>query len=859
MTSRPRTRIPSRPRLEVMAALVISISSDSSNESVGSSIPRFILIGSIPIEVPVVPTNLPVAPEVGAADVALPAGVLELDTHSSSEFGPSEGSQPPVPVAHMVSPFLCSDDSKSETKLPERHVSSAPHDAMVSRWRSRVASRPYSPSGSLSPTTTTEILTAPIQPAPPAIVAPSTDIISPIVASPRVRRRQAILIRSGQEIPVGQLYRTYPGRPCGALTARNSIESLPSHRLELRYTSHHLDRFTSGSSSDHSSSDHSLADHSLADHTSGHSTSDQSLSRRSSPSLPLDMRPRLWIRSPMSSTRFSSTIESSPSDSPATTLDRHSHSPSHSAGPSRKRCRSLVATVSSSIPYSGALVRTRVDLLPPRKRFRDSYSPDDSVEEDIDADVLADINADAVAIKVAADMDVETGVDAGIGIEVQDNIEDEDEGKAKSSDRGTIEVGVYVVAGIDIPDGMLMPDVVEHLEQLEAESLIASGERAGFLDCVAALERSNARLQDTLRMESMRANRLQRHMGFMEDELSNYISYQISSCAMSCVEHDYHSLWYDPEAIEELIAQRVVEALATYEANHVAELVVESQIQNGDDGDNGNDGGNGDRNRGGNGNGNGGGNGNGNTNRNDRGVLPVTRECTYHDFVKCQPLNFKGTEGVVRLTRWFEKIETVFHINNCLEKYQVKYATRPLLNNALTWWNSYKRTIGADVGNDLTAYTQRFQELTMLCTKMVPKEEDRVEKFIRGLPNNIQGNVITAEPMRLQDAIQIANNLMDQKLKGYAAKSMENKRRLYFNQKDNRAQQPPYKRQNVGGQNVARAYTVGNNERKGYARPWTYCNKCNLQHEGQCTVRCSNCKKVRHLTRDCKATVAITT
>ncbi|GJR60605.1 putative reverse transcriptase domain-containing protein [Tanacetum coccineum] len=100
---------------------------------------------------------------------------------------------------------------------------------------------------------------------------------------------------------------------------------------------------------------------------------------------------------------------------------------------------------------------------------------------------------------------------------------------------------------------------------------------------------------------------------------------------------------------------------------------------------------------------------------------------------------------------------------------------------------------------------------------------------------------------------------MDQKLKGYAAKSVENKRRLDFNQKDNRVQQPPYKRQNVGGQNVARSYTAGNNERRGYAGPWPYCNKCKLHHEGQCTVRCSNSKKVRHMARDCKAAVATTT
>nr|GFD54725.1 hypothetical protein [Tanacetum cinerariifolium] len=75
-------------------------------------------------------------------------------------------------------------------------------------------------------------------------------------------------------------------------------------------------------------------------------------------------------------------------------------------------------TVPLSIPALGALVPSRADLLPPRKRFRDSISPKDSVEEDIDAYVLADIEADATAVEVAADMDVEAGVDMGIGMEV---------------------------------------------------------------------------------------------------------------------------------------------------------------------------------------------------------------------------------------------------------------------------------------------------------------------------------------------------------------------------------------------------------------------------------------------------------
>ncbi|GJX00513.1 putative reverse transcriptase domain-containing protein [Tanacetum coccineum] len=293
------------------------------------------------------------------------------------------------------------------------------------------------------------------------------------------------------------------------------------------------------------------------------------------------------------------------------------------------------------------------------------------------------------------------------------------------------------------------------------------------------------------------------------------------------------------DAINELIAKRMKEALKVYDAarNPGTKTKIENDQQDDNIKVNGN-------------NGNGNGNGNGNPNVNNRGVVPVTRECTYQYFVKCQPLNFNGTEGVVGLTRWFKKMETVFHISNYPPRYQVKYASCTLLDGALTWWNSYKRAVGvadayamtwkalmklmAEVychrneiqnmetelwnlnvkGNDLTAYNQRFQELTLLCTQMVLKEEDQVEKYIGGLLDNIQGNVIDAEPVRLQDEIRFANNLMDQKLK-------------------------------------ARAYMVGNNvERRGYDEALPYCSKCIMHHERPCMMKYGNCKKVGHMTRE---------
>nr|GEZ80123.1 hypothetical protein [Tanacetum cinerariifolium]GEZ80483.1 hypothetical protein [Tanacetum cinerariifolium] len=346
------------------------------------------------------------------------------------------------------------------------------------------------------------------------------------------------------------------------------------------------------------------------------------------------------------------------------------------------------------------------------------------------------------------------------------------------------------------------------------------------------------------------------------------------------------------EEVKELVACRVAEEMEAREvARNLETLLENEEEQEGENGGNGNGDNEGNENGGNGGNGNEGNRENGNHGMNYEGFMPMDRECTFQDFLKCKPHTFSGTEGIVRLTRWFEKMETMFNISNCPPKYQVKYATCTLQNSALTWWNSHKRTISVDAayamkwvgliklmtevycprnevqkmetelwnlivkGNDLTAYTQRFQELILLCTRMVPDEEDRVERFIGGLPDNIQGNTIAANPARLQDAMHIANQLMDKKLQGYAARSAENKRRMESNPRDNRGQQPPFKRQNTTGQNVARAYTTGNNKSKGYVGSFPYCNKYRLHHEGLCTIRCGNYKKVGHQTRDCRVTI----
>ncbi|GJR52220.1 reverse transcriptase domain-containing protein [Tanacetum coccineum] len=196
-----------------------------------------------------------------------------------------------------------------------------------------------------------------------------------------------------------------------------------------------------------------------------------------------------------------------------------------------------------------------------------------------------------------------------------------------------------------------------------------------------------------------------------------------------------------------------------------------------------------------------------------RRPVQVARECTYPDFLKCQPLNFKGTEGVVGLTQWFEKMESVYSISNYTVACQVKFATCTLQGNALTWWNSHVKTTTHEAahampwrtlkkmmtdkycprgeikklefemwnlkvkGTDVVTYSQRFQELALMCDRMFPEEIDQVEKYVGGLPDTIHGSVMATKPKTMQDAIEFATELMDKKINTWAERQADNKRK----------------------------------------------------------------------------------
>nr|GEZ16334.1 hypothetical protein [Tanacetum cinerariifolium] len=305
--------------------------------------------------------------------------------------------------------------------------------------------------------------------------------IAPVTAPHETRRRVAILIRPGEAIPLGRPYRTRPNGPRRVMTARKRVGPLPARRLAWRRVSpRSLDHRPSFSSSPTDSS---------PVHSSGLDTPDQTHSG--------------------SSTRVVSPRLGYPPSSSGDSSERPLHSSSHSVGPSRKRCRSPADSLSSSTPVTRSLAPARANLLPPRKRFRDSYSFETSMEEDTEIDTIE--------TEDGRELDIVDRDDARDRVEIdpRDIRDDTKEYEADTSAGDTVEVDGIVRSFEDMPIDLddVVRDFYHHMS--EADQLIASEERARMTEKIESLRLENLKEEFCQIHEDRDENKLMEQMTSM--------------------------------------------------------------------------------------------------------------------------------------------------------------------------------------------------------------------------------------------------------------------------------------------------------------------------------------------------------
>ncbi|GKD32994.1 putative reverse transcriptase domain-containing protein [Tanacetum coccineum] len=167
---------------------------------------------------------------------------------------------------------------------------------------------------------------------------------------------------------------------------------------------------------------------------------------------------------------------------------------------------------------------------------------------------------------------------------------------------------------------------------------------------------------------------------------------------------------------------------------------------------------------------------------------------------------------------------------------------------------------GKAIGQDAAYAMPRTALKRMITDKYCPKGEikklrseywnlrvrAKVERYVGGLPDMIHGNVKASKPQSMQEAIVFATEMMDKKMLTMAERQAENKRKFEDTSRNNQNQQQPFKRNNV-----AWAYTAGPGDKKPYGGTKPLCTKCNYHHNRPCAQKCTNCKKIGHLARDC--------
>ncbi|GJT48619.1 putative reverse transcriptase domain-containing protein [Tanacetum coccineum] len=208
--------------------------------------------------------------------------------------------------------------------------------------------------------------------------------------------------------------------------------------------------------------------------------------------------------------------------------------------------------------------------------------------------------------------------------------------------------------------------------------------------------------------------------------------------------------------------------------------------------------------------------------------------CSYKTFMKGKPHSFNGTEGVVGLRRWIEKVEQVFEIFKWLinanrilwTEFKTMMTTKYCLATEIQRIEQELWTLTLK-GDDIEAYNNRFLELALMCPELVCTENKKVERYICGFPERIKGNLTSSKPTTMHDAINMARELVEQAVQVKAARIGESNKRKWEeyqtntnnnNPNNNRKRNNNHHQQQNRRQETARAYAAALAEGRGYAR-----------------------------------------
>ncbi|GKB52873.1 putative reverse transcriptase domain-containing protein [Tanacetum coccineum] len=255
--------------------------------------------------------------------------------------------------------------------------------------------------------------------------------------------------------------------------------------------------------------------------------------------------------------------------------------------------------------------------------------------------------------------------------------------------------------------------------------------------------------------------------------------------------------------------------------------------------------------------------------------------CSHKTFMNGKPHPFNRTEGVVGLRRLIEKVEQVFEIYMCAEEDKVMFAASTFEGRASMMTTEYCPTTKIQrmeeelwtltlKGDDIEAYNNRFHKLALMCPDLVQNEKKKIERYIRGFPERIKGNITSSRPTTLHDAINMAHELVEQAILGKAARVSEiNKRKWEDHQKNNPNNNNPNNRNRNRNNNhhqqpnrrqeTAKAYAAAPAGGRGYNGNLPWCHRCKAHHhQGLCPPKCGRCNKLGHQEKDCRVRIPAT-